>query len=248
MPRKLKVLLFGATGMVGQGVLRECLRDPDVEQVRVVGRTRVEQTDSRLDQLILDDLSQYAAVESQLVGFDACFWCLGTSALGQSEADYTRITYGLTAAAAQTLARVQPRLCFVFVSAVGADSSERGRLMWARVKGRTENMLFRLPLRASFMFRPGAIQPLDGVHSRTLLYRVGYALAAPIIPLLRRWKPSLIVTTEEMGLAMLYLVRRGAAKRVLENKDIRAVANRARERANRMQTHPDSEATDDTHR
>ena len=137
----MKVLIFGATGMVGQGVLRECLRAPDVEAVQTVGRTRTGQLDPRLVELILPDLMDYRAAEPSLKGFDACFFCLGVSSAGIQEADYARLTYDLTLAAAETLARLNPQMTFVYVSGAGTDSTERGRSMWARVKGRTENAL-----------------------------------------------------------------------------------------------------------
>ncbi len=231
MARKLRVLLFGATGMVGQGVLRECLRDPDVEQVLAVGRSPTGRQHPRLDELLVSDMTRYSAAEEErLAGFNACFWCLGASAMGMSEADYTRVTFGLTIAAGQALARIEPRMAFVYVSGAGTDSTEKGKVMWARVKGRTENMLFRLPFRASFMFRPAAIRPRGGERSRTAIYRIGYFLARPFLGLVQLWKPELVTTTEEVGKAMLFVARKGSAKRILENKDIRAVARRAMER------------------
>ena len=144
----MKVLIFGATGMVGQGVLRECLRAPDVEVVQTVGRTRTGQLDPRLNELIQPDLMDYRTVEDSLTGFDACFFCLGVSSAGLQEAEYARLTYDLTLAAAQTLARLNPQMTFVYVSGAGTDSTEHGRTMWARVKGRTENALLRLPFKA----------------------------------------------------------------------------------------------------
>jgi uncharacterized protein YbjT (DUF2867 family) len=140
------------------------------------------------------------------------------------EADYERITYGLTLAAGQTLSRLNPGMTFIYVSGTGTDSSEQGRVMWARVKGRTENALLRLPL-AAYMFRPGIIQPLDGISSRTAAYRTFYVLTRPLLPLLRRVFPNQIVTTREIGLAMLAVAKRGYPKRILETKDIRAAVN-----------------------
>lgn len=218
----MRILLFGATGMVGQGVLRECLRDPDVEQVAAVGRNAAGIQDAKLAEIVHADLANYSAIENRLRGFDACFFCLGISSAGMKEADYERITYGFTVAAAETLSRLNPGMVFTYVSGAGTDSTERGRSMWARVKGRTENALLRLPLKA-YMFRPGVIQPLDGIKSKTRSYRVLYALTGPLLTLLHRLLPNVVLTTREIGQAMLKVAQHGYAKRVLEVRDIRAV-------------------------
>jgi uncharacterized protein YbjT (DUF2867 family) len=220
----MKVLLFGATGMVGQGVLRECLRAGDVTQVRTVGRTATGQRDPKLDEVVHADLFDYRDIEAQLKGFDACFFCLGVSSAGMSETDYSHMSYDLTLAAAQTLARLNPQMTFVYVSGAGTDSSEQGRTMWARVKGRVENALQRLPFKAVYLFRPGVIQPLHGAVSKTKSYRVFYALSKPLLPLLRMLLPGVILTTEGIGLAMLRVARSGAPKAVLEVRDIAALA------------------------
>jgi uncharacterized protein YbjT (DUF2867 family) len=216
----MKILIFGATGMVGQGVLRECLLDPEVSQVVTIGRSATGQRHARLREIVHADLTDYAAIEPQLTGFDACFFCLGVASAGMSEADYRRITYDIALAAAQTLVRLNPAMVFVYVSGASTDSSEKGRWMWARVKGATENAIMRLPFRASYMFRPGAIQPLHGIRSRTRLYRVIYDLTAPLLPLLQRWFPDAITTTEQIGKAMLKVAKDGAPKPILENADI----------------------------
>lgn len=169
------------------------------------------------------DLWNYAAIESELAGFDACFFCLGVSSAGMKEPDYTRVTYGIVMAAAETLSRIDPRMTFVYVSGAGTDSSEQGRIMWARVKGRTENALLRLPFRRAYMFRPGAIQPLHGIRSRTTAYRLLYALTKPLLPLLRWAFPNQILTTGQIGRAMLRVSRDGAPNRILESKDINAI-------------------------
>ena len=163
------------------------------------------------------------AVETEVAGFDACFFSLGVSAAGMEEADYERITYGLTMAAAETLSRLNPEMTFIYVSGAGTDSSEKGRVMWARIKGRTENALLRLPLKA-YIFRPGIIQPLDRIQSKTRAYRVLYKLTKPLLPLLRWALPNLVLSTREIGRAMLAVARRGYEKRILETSDIRAVA------------------------
>jgi uncharacterized protein YbjT (DUF2867 family) len=219
----MNVLLFGATGMVGQGVLRECLLDPDVKLVQTIGRTATGQKHSKLREIEHRDLSRYDTLEDQLSGFDACFFCLGVSSSGMKEELYERITYGITMTAAEALSRLNPQMTFIYVSGAGTDSSERGRIMWARVKGKTENALLRLPFKAAYMFRPGIIEPLHGVRSKTPAYRIGYALMGPLLPLLRRVFPDFILTTEQIGLAMLAVAKRGASKQVLESKDIRAV-------------------------
>ncbi len=220
----MRVLLFGATGMVGQAVLRECLLDPDVELVETVGRSATGRKNAKLHEIVHADLWNYAAIEPELRGFDACLFCLGVSSVGMTEPEYERLTYGITITAAETLARLNPGMTFVYVSGAGTDSSEKGKVMWARVKGRTENALLRLPFKTAYMFRPGGIQPLHGERSKTRAYRIGYLLAKPLLPLLRRMFPGSIMTTEEIGRAMLNVVWRGAPKRTLETSDIRSLA------------------------
>ena len=219
----MKVLIFGATGMVGRGVLRECLLDPDVELAATVGRNLLGIKDPKLVEIAHQDLADYSQIEDRLRGFDACFFCLGVSSAGMKEADYERLTYGLTMAAAETLSRLNPGMIFIYVSGAGTDSTEKGRIMWARVKGRTENALLRVPLEA-YMFRPGIIEPMDGIKSKTAAYRVPYMLLKPLLPLLRRALPNQVVTTRMMGQAMLQVARHGYAKRILEIKDIRLAA------------------------
>jgi uncharacterized protein YbjT (DUF2867 family) len=223
----MKILLFGATGMLGQGVLRECLLAPDVDTIQTVGRSATGQRHAKLREVTHADLLDYRAIEVQLQGFDACFFCLGVSSSGNTEQAYTQLTYDITLAAAQTLARLNPQMTFVYVSGAGTDSSEHGRSMWARVKGRTENALLRLPFKAAYMFRPGIIQPLHGARSKTGSYRLFYTLAAPLLPLLRRLLPRVVLTTEIIGRAMLAVARTGAPKPVLETADINALASTA---------------------
>lgn len=211
----MRVVLFGATGMVGQGVLRECLRAQDVESVQTVGRSPTGQLDPRLTEIVHPDMMDYRTIEASLQGFDACFFCLGVSSFGMKEADYTRLTYDLTLAAARTLARLNPQMTFIYVSGSGTDSSEQGRSMWARVKGKTENALKSLPFRAVYLFRPGVIEPLHGIQSKTRMYRLIYPALKPVMALMRVLAPKQIVTTEEMGLAMLALARRGVPDRAV---------------------------------
>ncbi|TMQ05322.1 MAG: NAD-dependent epimerase/dehydratase family protein [Deltaproteobacteria bacterium] len=217
----MKVILFGATGMVGQGVLRECLLADDVESVLAIGRSATGQHHAKLREIVHADLTDYSAIEGELAGHDACFFCLGVSAAGMSEQDYTRITYDVTLAAARVLARLSPAMTFIYVSGDGTDSTERKRAMWARVKGRTENALLALPLRA-VMFRPGLIRPMHGIRSKTRLYRVAYAALWPVLPVLGAL--GLATTTERVGKAMLRVAREGAAKPILGNRDIDELA------------------------
>jgi uncharacterized protein YbjT (DUF2867 family) len=221
----MNVLLFGATGMVGQGVLRECLLDSGVATVVSIGRSASGVSHPKLREIVHADLTSYAPIESQLSGFDACFFCLGISSAGLAEEQYTRVTYDITFRAAETLGRLNPAMTFVYVSGQGTDSSEHGRIMWARVKGRTENALLRLPFKAAFMFRPGVIVPRFGARSRTALYRIPYALTRPLLPLLRRAFPNHVLTTDEIGQAMLLVARHGAPKPLLETGDIRSLLN-----------------------
>lgn len=216
----MKIILFGATGMVGQGALRECLLDARVERVLCVGRTRTGQQHPKLEELVLPDLFDLGASADRLQGFDATLFCLGATSAGMSEADYRRLTHDLTLAIAQTLVRLNPNMTFIFVSGAGTDSTESSRTLWARVKGATENALLRMPFKAAYMFRPGAIRPLHGIRSKTAAYRIGYLLMAPVLPLLQRLQPGLITTTEQLGRAMLHAARDGAPKRILETRDI----------------------------
>jgi len=220
----VKLILFGATGMVGQGALRECLLDPDVTQVLSVARGSTGQKHDKLHELLHKDFTDFSALERQLTGYDACFFCLGVSSAGMSEADYARVTYDFTLAAAKVLAKANPQMTFIYVSGTGTDSSEKGRSMWARVKGRTENALLALPFKAAFMFRPGFIQPMHGIVSKTKLYRVVYAISAPVFPVLNAAFPKVVTTTERVGRAMLAVAKRGFGKTVLENADINALA------------------------
>ena len=218
----MKVIVFGASGMVGQGVLRECLFAPDVTRVVSVGRSPSGQQHPKLRELLHADFSDFSAIEGELAGFDACFFCTGVSSAGMSEGDYPRGTYESTLAAARTLVRLNPAMTFIYVSGAGTDSTEKGRSMWARVKGRTENALFALPFKAAYMFRPGAIQPLHGIRPKSRVYRFAYTIAGPLLPLGRALFPGAVTTTELVGRAMLNAVRRGAGKKILENRDINA--------------------------
>jgi len=220
----MDILIFGATGMVGQSVLRECLSARDVGRVVAVGRTPTDIHHPRLANVVTADLTDLRAVAAQLSPFDACFFCLGVSSVGMSEPDYTRITYDLTMSVAQLLVQANPAMTFVYVTGAGTDSSERGKRMWARVKGKTENDLMKLGFKAAYMFRPGVIQPLHAVRSKTALYRGAYLLAKPIFWLLHAVSPRSLVTSVEVGLAMLSVARRGYPRPILEVGDIQDAA------------------------
>lgn len=222
----VKVLIFGATGMVGQGVLRECLQDPDVELVRTVGRTPTGQQHPKLHELVHPEMWHYDAIEEQLAGFDACFFCIGVTSSGMGEKSYTHLTYDMTLAVARKLAPLNPSLVFVYVSGAGADSSGTSSVMWERVRGNTENALLKLPFRGVYIFRPGMIQPLDGIKSKTSAYRLFYSLTKPLLPLLRAALPRHVLTTRQVGQAMLEAVRMGAPRRVLDSADIAALGSR----------------------
>ncbi|RSM67778.1 epimerase [Kibdelosporangium aridum] len=214
----MKVIVYGASGMVGYGVLRECLLDPDVEQVLSVGRRPSGQQHEKLTEAVLPDLADQSTVD--FTGFDACFFCLGVSSAGMSEDAYRRVTYDMTMAAANPLHAANPDACFTYVSGMGTDSTEQGRTMWARVKGKTENDLLKL-FPNSYMVRPGIILPMHGARSSTTVYRIGYTVMRPLFPLFRRMKS--VTSTEQIGRAMLGLAKHGGDKRILYPQDINAV-------------------------
>ena len=221
----MKVILFGATGMVGQGVLRECLLGNDVDKVLAIGRGTAGQQHPKLQEIVRSDLFDLSPIESRLAGFDACFFCLGVSAAGMSEQDYRRVTYELTISVAKTLVRLNPTMTFIYVSGAGTDSTERSRMMWARVKGKTENDLLKMPFRAAYMFRPGYIQPLHGIRTKTKWYGALYAVMGPLYPIWKRLLPKYVTTTECVGCAMLNVVRHGAPKHLIENQDINGLCS-----------------------
>lgn len=216
----MKVLLLGATGMIGQGVLRECLLDDRVTAVVVLTRVTTGQAHPKLREVLHQDYFHYEGLEERLRDVDACLFCLGVSSAGLSEAVYSRVTHDLTLALAQFLVALNPRMSFCYISGAGADSTERGRVMWARVKGRIENALLRLPFAGVYIFRPGAIQPLHGIQSRTPIYRLLYRIIGPLLPLIQRLAPDAVTTTERLGQAMIQAGLWGAPKPLLEMQDI----------------------------
>ncbi len=213
----MKIIIFGATGMVGQGLLRESLLNPAVAQVLCVGRTPTGQSHPKLGEIVHCNLYDLASIEHELVGYDACLFCLGVSAAGMTEAAYRSITYDLTMHVAQTLARLNPQSRFLYIS--GSGTNPNSRTMWARIKGQTEQALLALPFEA-FMLRPGFIQPQHGVVSKTRLYRLLYRLIGPLYPVLKRFMPQYVTTTDQLAQAMLRVAQNGAPQPILENSMI----------------------------
>jgi uncharacterized protein YbjT (DUF2867 family) len=219
----MKVILFGATGMVGQGVLRECLLDPNVESVLAVGRSPTGQRHAKLQEILHDNFMDFSAIESRLKGYDACFFCLGVSSVGMDAERYRHLTYDVTMAAAKTLVALNPGMVFTYVTGRSTDSTEQGQVRWARVKGKTENDLLKLPFKAAYMFRPAGIQPLHGVRSKTAWVQAIYVVAAPLLSYLAHAAPKYMTTSEQLGRAMIKVARDGYPKPVLESEDINAV-------------------------
>ena len=220
----MRVVIFGASGMVGKGVLHECLDHEEVSSIVVIGRSPCGLDHPKVEEIIHRDFMDYGPIEDSLGGFDACFFCLGVSAAGMSEEDYRRVTYDFTVCAAETLAVPNPEMVFCYVSGAGTDSSESGRSMWARVKGMTENRLLEVPFKAVFLFRPAYIQPTKGVRSKTRLYQTMYTVLAPLYPVWKILFPNFVTTTEKVGLAMIRVAAVGFPKQVLETRDINALA------------------------
>jgi uncharacterized protein YbjT (DUF2867 family) len=206
--------------MVGQGVLRECLRDDRVESVLTIGRTATGRTHPKLRELVRADMFDVGAVGADFRGYDACLFCLGVSSLGMSEAAYTHLTFDLTMAWAQAIARTNPRMAFLYVSGAGTG----GKAMWARVKGRTEAALLAL-LPSAYMIRLKVLRPMHGEISKARWIRIAYPMLRPLLWLVQRVAPDTVVTTEELGRAMLHVAREGAPTHVLESRDLRALAS-----------------------
>ena len=219
----MKVILFGATGMVGQGVLRECLLDAGVESVLVVGRSPTGQQHAKLHEILHDNFMDFSGIESELKGYDACFFCLGLSSVGMDAERYRHLTYDITLAAAKTLVALNPGMVFTYVTGRSTDSTEQGPVRWARVKGKTENDLLKLPFNAAYMFRPAGIQPLHGVRSKVSWIQAIYVVTAPLLSYLTRTAPKFMTTSEQLGRAMIKVARDGYPKPVLESEDINAV-------------------------
>lgn len=217
---KIKAIIFGATGMVGEGVLLQALNHPDVESVLVVGRRACGITHSKLKEVVHNDFYNFQAIEEQLTDFDTCFFCLGVSSIGMNETDYTRVTYDLTMSAAKTLSKLNSEMTFCYVSGQGTDSSENGKLMWARVKGKSENDLTKLPFKAVYLFRPGFIKPSK---NQKRAYKASMVIGI-IYPILKVLLPKYVCTMDDLGMAMINVVKYGYERKALENKDIAKIA------------------------
>ena len=218
----LNVIVTGVTGMVGEGVMHECLLHPDVATVLVLTRKPSEVQHPKLREIIVPDFFDLSAIRDELAGYHACYFCLGVSSIGMSEADYTRVTHDLTMNVARTLAELNPAMTFCYISGTGTDSTEAGRLMWARVKGKTENDLMKLPFKQAFAFRPSFILPTKGMK-RTLKY---YKYITWLYPILKIVYPSGASTLREIGLAMINVTNEGYPSHVMEVRDIIVAARR----------------------
>jgi len=217
---KIKAIIFGATGMVGEGVLHECLQHPAVESVLVISRKACGVIDDKMHEIIIKDFHDLSAIEDRLTGYNACYFCVGVSSVGMKEEAYRRITYEMTMHVAHILVEKNPEMIFCYVSGVGTDSTEKGRSMWARIKGKTENDLLKLPFRSAYMFRPGYIQPTKGLQNTYKIYKI----FSPFYPVWRKFFPRHVGTLREVGLAMIHAVVSGTDKKVLEPEDIRQLA------------------------
>nr|WP_293833975.1 NAD-dependent epimerase/dehydratase family protein [uncultured Arsenicibacter sp.] len=213
---KISAIITGVTGMVGEGVLHECLNDPDVERVLIINRRPSGFSHPKLKEIVHKDFFNLAPVKDQMVGYNACYFCLGVSSVGMKEDEYRRMTYDLTLHMARTLAPLNPDMTFCYVSGASTDSSEQGRLMWARVKGKTENDIMKLPFKAAYMFRPGYLHPTPGLKNVNKYYKY----VTWMYPLLRKLFPGTASTLAELGQAMLKVTKHGYPKPILEVKDI----------------------------
>ena len=220
---KLNVIITGATGMIGEGVLYECLNHPEVERVLVITRNSTGYTHPKLTEIIHQDLSDISSLGDLLNGYNACYFCLGVTAVGKNEADYTRLTYTLTLNFAKTLAEHNPEMTFCYISGAGTDNTENGRTMWARVKGRTENDLMRLPFRKVYNFRPGGIEPFLPLRPTQTYYKT-YKYLKPIFVLMKWIAPGMIISLKDLAAAMINSTVVGYHTNVLEMKDMKILA------------------------
>jgi uncharacterized protein YbjT (DUF2867 family) len=221
---QIKAIITGSTGMVGKGVLLECLNNPAVSDVLVINRQSVNIQHPKLQEIIHRNFYDLSSIEQKLKGYTACFFCLGISAFRMKEEDYNRITYDLTMHMAQTLARLNADITFCYVSGQGTDSTEKGSQMWARVKGKTENALLAMPFKGAYMFRPGYIHPTHGIKSRTALYNAFYVVLKPLYPVLKTLFPTSVTTNEAIGKAMIAVALNGYSKHILNPADINRLA------------------------
>ena len=224
MNTTMKVIVTGTTGMVGRGVLLECLDHAEITEVLSISRRPIEIDHPKLKELIHQDFSEFASVAEQIKGYDACYACMGISSAGMKEEQYTRLTYDFTLSLAKELHGLNPEITFTYVSGAGTDSSEKGRSMWARVKGKTENDLLNLGFKQAFMFRPGGIIPLRGIQPSSKLYRVLINNLKWLLKLIKKIAPSTVVDTTQIGLAMINVTKKGYDKKVLKPRDIQILA------------------------
>ena len=222
---KINAIITGATGMVGKGVLLECLESPDVESVLLITRNPIGMQHDKIIEIIHSDFKNLTLLKDEIAKYDTCFFCAGITSAGKSEAEYRRITYDLTLGFAKSMVEINPQVTFCYVSGAGTDSTEKGKSMWARVKGETENALLKLPFNKVYMFRPALIQPMKGIKSRTGIYNFTYVLMKPFYPILRSF-PKIFTTTELFGKAMLNVIKMGYDKSILENIDINLIARK----------------------
>jgi len=216
MNRKINAIITGSTGMVGEGVLHECLNHPDLESVLVINRRNCNVHHPKLKEILQEDFSDFSSIENELSGYNAAFLCMGVSSAGMREDTYTHLTYDLTMALAGPLSDINPEMTICYVSGAGTDSTENGRIMWARVKGKTENDLLKLPFQQAYMFRPALIRPTKGLNNAYLFYKI----VDPLFPVLRMLFPKYVSTLKEIGLAMIHTVNKGYDKQILEVRDI----------------------------
>jgi uncharacterized protein YbjT (DUF2867 family) len=221
-PERVNVIIFGATGMIGQAALLACIEDRSIERIILVLRTGVPQRDERITQIVHDDFYDFTPLRDQFAGLDACLFCLGVTSVGKKEPEYRRITYDITIAAARVLAEVNPGMVFEYVSGTGTDSTERGRVMWARVKGATENALLKMDLRA-YGIRPTFILPMRGIATKTWLYRGVYRVSGLLYPVLKRISPASVITSEEIGRAMIAIAVRRPEERIFDSAAMKAL-------------------------
>ncbi len=213
---KIRAIIFGSTGMVGEGVLHQAIQSPEVEQILLINRRPGGCQDEKVKEIIINDFYNFSERDEYLKGYNACYFCLGISSLAVGKDEYVKITYDLTLSAAKALSSLNPEMTFCYVSGTGTDSSEQGKIRWARVKGKTENDLLSLPFKQAFMFRPGFIRPITGLEKA---YKVS-KIISPLYPLLKKLFPNQVCTLEELGNAMIAVTRRGYSKKHLENVDI----------------------------
>jgi uncharacterized protein YbjT (DUF2867 family) len=217
---KIKAIIFGATGMVGEGVLLQVLDHPDVDSVLVIGRKSCSRKHPKLKEVIHNDFYNYSTIEEHFKGYNACFFCLGVSSVGMNEKDYYHVTYDLTMQAASALSKLNPDMTFCYVSGAGTDSSEKGRLKWARVKGKTENHLMTLPFKAVYLFRPGFMKPVNGQKNIKSIFKV----VTFIYPAIKMLFPNSGCKLEDLGTAMIMSAKVGYSKNILDNIDIDQLA------------------------